>query len=67
MIRGKTAPDLVFLLRLTLFGFWLFMMLWESNSRYLVHYLPVLYSCAFLGGTGAGHPAESPAAAPPAA
>lgn len=35
------------------------MMLWESNARYLVHYLPVLYSCAFLGGDKAqAHPAS---------
>lgn len=59
LLTGRSAADPVFLLRLCLFGFWLFMMLWESNARYLVHYLPVLYSCAFLGGDKAqAHPAS---------
>ena len=63
LLRGKTAFDFAFLLRLTFFGFWLFMMLWESNSRYLVHYLPILYSCVFIGSDAAAPQAESPAPA----
>ena len=35
--------------RLAVAGLLLFLIMWESNSRYLVNYLPVLVVCAFSG------------------
>lgn len=37
-----------FLMRLSFFGIWSFLMLWESNSRLVVSYLPVIIICGVL-------------------
>ena len=34
---------------LALFGLLLFLLLWESKPRYLVHYIPMIYLCAIDG------------------
>lgn len=46
----NAKPDAAFLARLCFFGLWCFLMMWESNSRYLVHFMPILMLC------GAGYP-----------
>lgn len=63
LLRRRAAPDLALVLRLAFFGLWLFLMLWESNARYLYHYLPILYGCAFCS-FGPAAPAQAPAQAP---
>ena len=46
LVQRRTKPDAMFFLRLAFFGLWAFLMLWESNSRYIVHFLPILFLCA---------------------
>ena len=61
LLAKRAAVNMAFALRLALFGFWLFLMLWESNSRYVFHFLPFLYACAFLPSVKKDEGSASPA------
>lgn len=37
------------ILRLSIFGLFLFLLIWETRSRYLVNYLPVMQIISFIG------------------
>lgn len=49
-LHGKNGqPCAVFAAQVALFGLWLFLMLWEVNSRYITNFLSLLYLCAAGG------------------
>ena len=45
----KKEIDYIFILRLSIFGLFLFLFIWETRSRYLIHYLPIMQIITFAG------------------
>lgn len=48
-IFQKQEIDYIFILRLSIFGLFIFLLIWETRSRYLIHYLPIMQIIAFAG------------------
>lgn len=55
-IRLFRAPagDLLTVMQIAIFGLLLFLLVWESNSRYLLHLSPLIVLCAAHGLAGPG-------------
>ena len=45
----KKEINYIFILRLSVFGLFLFLLIWETRSRYLIHYLPIMQIITFAG------------------
>lgn len=50
----KRQRDLQMFLNIIIFGVFLFLLLWETRSRYLVNFIPVFLLSAYLGMVAAG-------------
>lgn len=51
-VRRRTAdgrPPAVLAAQVCIFGLWLFLLMWEVNSRYITNFLPLVYLCAAGG------------------
>lgn len=48
--QGEDAFQMEYLIpELAVFGLLLFLMMWETNARYIVNYIPMIYVAAVLG------------------
>lgn len=47
--KQKNQMDFISCLRLSVYGLFLFLLIWESKSKYLVNYLPIFYLVAIDG------------------
>lgn len=48
-ISLKKEIDYEFTLRIAIFGLFLFLLIWETRSRYLINYLPIMQIISFIG------------------
>lgn len=48
--QGEDVFQMEYLIpELAVFGLLLFLMMWETNARYIVNYIPMIYVAAVLG------------------